>query len=291
MTDPVQDDVLVARKSFADATAFRRQGEGYLLDFPTSSVMWSVNGGYLAAAALRVAASVSLQQRPVALTAHFLAAVKPGEATATAGKVSLSKSVEIVEVRMSQQDRLCVLAHATFADSRGGPLQFGAVMPLVPHPDELRTLEEILEPGETPPHAFWDAFDQRPINRVQSRARLHRTARSLRWFRYREAMPQDAALSCGRLLPIGDTMGIPAASETYEGPFLTSLAPTTQLTAHFYAPAQTGDWILCDAYGDYAEDGLVSIRAMLWSTTGKLVGHVLSQMVIRPGEGAYARPA
>jgi acyl-CoA thioesterase len=153
-------------------------------------------------------------------------------------------------------------------------------MPLVPHPEELRALEEIIQPGEPPPSRFWMIFDQRPINRNGDTIRRFQDPRYLRWFRHREdLLYSDTYLNAASALPIIDTVGMIAAWQSGKRALRSVRAPTMSLFVNFFEQNVAPGWMLCDARSEYAASGLISTRVEIWSVDGRLLSQGISQML------------
>lgn len=278
-------------RTFNDLTQFERAGERFNLFFDEQSVIWSVNGGYLAAAMLRIAGDVSSNDKPVSINCQFLRSVKQGAAHATCDVILTTSIAELLRVQIYQDEGLKAYADIWTMSPRPGPAHQDARMPKVPHPRELRPLEELRPPDAPPRPRFFEVFDERMIDRSDLQNRLHKSAHLLLWIRYREMPSFDCVfLGAARSLPIIDIWGIPATTQIFENPSLTTLAPTIQFTAHFYNTIDLGEWILCDAYGEFAGDGLISTRVKTWSISGELIAQGFSQMVTKPGKGFLVEP-
>jgi hypothetical protein len=231
--------------------------------FDPQTVLWSVNGGYIAATLLRLVTGVAQLKRPGTITVNFLRALAAGPARFELELLHRARGAELHGARLFQGDALRALAQVWLVTDSAGPTHRGARMPLVAQPRELRTIEELLEPGEAPVPAFWDMFEQRPVarNRV-----AHGQARALRWFRFKGDMSGAGAAACS--LPLIDTMGLPAVAQLYPPPFLTTLAPTTLLTVQFHDTTYAGEWLLADARCDYAQDGVLNTGVRVWGEGG-----------------------
>lgn len=280
---------------FDQLTSFEaHDGGSYDLRFLPETSIRGVNGGYIAAAALRVAGDVTSGRLPLSINCHFLRPMAPGPARASVRPVVQSTSASLVQVDISQNDRLCAVEHVWTAFPHDGPVHREARMPLVPHPDELSRLEAIMRKDEPPLPPFWTVFDQRPINRIDAARRRHRPARLLRWFRYFAPTTFETPfLDVARTLPIIDVMGIPAANQMYDEPFLkgTQVA-TVQLSVCFHDTVDIGAWLLSDASCPHAAAGVIATSVDIWSVTGTLVAQGVSQLIARPSidaRGASSR--
>ncbi len=264
---------------------------GFKIDFQEQTVLWWVNGGFVAGALLRAAEQSSRHERPTSMSVQFASPVRAGESDMEVSQLSAANSAQLHEVRLSQAKKLRAIGHVWSLDERRGPVQREARMPDVPHPDELRPIEDVMEPGESNPTKFWDVFEQRPINKVKWRERRHYAPRFLRWFRYREPDTSSSLyMRAAMALPIIDTMGIPAAGVAKGANVLEFLAPTIQLSTHFYELDELDGWLLGDSYAESAERGVINSRVNVWSVRGALIAQGLTQAVTKSGEGAYVSP-
>lgn len=268
--------------SFYDLTDVRlNEDRRVSLKLTPEMMLRTVNGGYLAALGLRATASLSSAQTPVSLSMDFIRGVKIGEAILEVAPVSVKLGSTLHGVTLSQHGNLCATARIWTMNARGGPEHDSGSMPLVPHPDELRSLEQIIKPSDPPIPRFFDIFDQRPINR-DSQSIKRRSSKFRRWFRMRnEPDAFDEFYGFSRCLPIIDVFGIMAGAQMYEGPFVFGFAPTANLSVHFMDTRYSGEWLLCDAVCDYAGAGAIFSRARMWGLRGELVAEGISSMVFK----------
>jgi acyl-CoA thioesterase len=276
-------------KNFEQLTQFVTAGaHEYGVEFDDQTTLWSVNGGYIGAIAMRIAGHASKFTRPTNVSCQFIRTCKPGPASATVSTLASNSSAELVQIDFHQDGKHCAVVLVWTIDRKNGPNHSAAQIPSVPHPEELRSLEEVMRADEPPVHKFWSVYDQRPINRIGSRQRSPRSSRFLRWFRYRDPVDGTSQfLTAAKYLPTIDVLGVTAAAQMYDEPFLRSLAPTIQLAVHFYDISDAGEWFLCDAFCEHTNDGLIPARVKVWSVKGQLLAHGFSQMVTREGSGAY----
>ncbi len=274
--------------TFEDLTNFVPADRGYNVHLQPQTQFWSVNGGYIAAVLLRVAGAASTRRKPVSLVCDYLRPTSPGAGHAVAEVIHSSSRAELVQVVLSQDGKKTAVARVWTMNEQVAPRHDSAEMPLVPHPEELRDLEDIMSKDEPTVHPFWSVLDQRPINRIDHQTRRSRPAHFLRWYRYR-AKPrfEDVFLDAARPLPIIDIMGVPAALQIYDKPLITTIAPTIQLSVSFHDISSATDWFLCDSRCEFFDRGHLSAHVRIWSMDGALVSHGFSHMITKPGKGAY----
>ena len=70
------------------------------------------------------------------------------------------------------------------------------------------------------------------------------------------------------------SLGLPAAEVTF-------FAPTLDLYVAFHEPAPRDEWLLVEARGLAAADGLIGGTALVWTLDGRLVASGGSQMLCR----------
>ena len=276
------------RPDFEALTRPMFEGDSSVIDFRKETVFWTVNGGFLAATALRVAEHVSSKEAPLSISCQFLRTVKPGRAELTSRVLQRTPRTETIEVSIHQRAHCCMIAQIwTGRVGQGVDFDY-TVMPVVPHPDEMRSVSEI---NSDPLPVFWNFVEQKAIHRIRTRAFGFRAARALRWFRYCPT-PTFACpyLDLARVAPLIDAMWLPAASAANEIPALRGPAPTMQLTIHFVEHDPGSEWLLVDANTDRARSGLIGGAARVWSIRGKLVATGMMQMLGTPGS-AGGQPA
>jgi acyl-CoA thioesterase len=252
--------------------------------FPEESAIWGVNGGYLAAAALELAKRHTSHARPLSLACDFLKSVKPGPSDGAAQVLKSGRTSDLIDVSLSQGGKLCLTARVWAGSPPAGP-EHRPIAPAVPAPSELPTIEDVRGPDAEPLLPFWNIFEQRIVpNEVISRKPGQ--VRDLRWFRYKDDYQEaDAFHQSARWLPLIDVLGMHAYRETYGYKYVTTLLPTIQLSVHFFG-LSSDPWVLCDAWGDVAGDGVLSTRVAVWSRQGVLLAQGIAQAVAQPGSGA-----
>jgi acyl-CoA thioesterase len=58
---------------------------------------------------------------------------------------------------------------------------------------------------------------------------------------------------------------------------------------HFYDLSDVDGWLLGDAHAEHVADGIINSRVRVWSERGALVAQGLTQMISKPGEGAFVQ--
>jgi acyl-coenzyme A thioesterase PaaI-like protein len=263
----------------------------HVAHFGEEAAVWTINGGYLAAAAIRAAGDISGGGRPVSLSLQFLRGVKLAPTTLVSKFLHRGSATELLEGRIVQDGRIAALSHLWVHKSGPSPEMRGAVMPLVPHPDELRSQSD-MRAGRGPQEPFYRTFEQRRMNTLDWGTRRHNLPQALSWVRYRDLpAPESDFLAAAMVLPLIDITGVAAACNGYGSNVLTSIAPTIQLSAHFYELAAVEEWLLTDATAECMGDGLLNSRVCIWAPGGALVAQGLTQMVFKSGQGAFVTGA
>lgn len=261
------------------------------LTFASQTAIWSVNGGYIAAALLRAAGLFAQLSRPANITVNYIRPVQPGAVVITCAVVKRTSGSGLFNLELMQDDKLAVQASLWALSEGSGPEIQDATMPLAPHPDELRAPQELRDPALGPINPFFDVFDQRSINDKDYGQRRHRPPRYLRWLRYRDISAENSPfLAAAKTLPMIDMMGVPAASNAHGENIMTTVMPTIQLSAQFYDLAGEEDWLLGDAYAESVSGGVLGARVKIWGQDGRLIAQGMTQMISRPGGGLYVKP-
>jgi acyl-CoA thioesterase-2 len=244
--------------------------------------IWGPEGGYVAAIALRAAGATSPFARPASFFCHYLsvAAFEPVEITVTprrSGRTVLAQRVE-----MAQEGRPVLDAMVWSVGDVSGLEHEDLAPPEVPAPDDLPSLRE-LAPEDRPPFAFWNNFDQRPVDFIASwppEGPLPPTWRT--WVRCQPAATfADPWVDAARTLIVLDVMSWPAGSRPHaylEPPFI---APSLDLYAAFGHPGCEAEWLLLDGHSPLATGGLLSWSGRVWTRSGQLVGSGGGQAVFR----------
>lgn len=239
--------------------------------------IWGPNGGYLAAIALRAAATaVPAGHRPASLSCQFLATGKMTESDVQVVPVKKGRSAWCVSVDMKQGERSLMQARVWSTDRVDGPKTNRAPMPRVPAPTTLRTYGQHHE-GK-PGHPYWQNFDVRPValpwpGEVETEPTLQV------WFRYPDfAGTDDPFADHGRsVIPI-DTMLWPTHWRSRVG-WTDYLAPSLDLSVWFHDTPGSAEWLLVETHSDTAGGGLIFGRARVWAEDGRLVATGASHML------------
>jgi acyl-CoA thioesterase len=186
---------------------------------------------------------------------------------------------------MTQRGRPILEAFAWFIGEVEGLTHDAARMPLVPGPEGLPSMEDLLPPEERAPYPFWENLEVRPTRFVPPKLRRADAPVLQSWYRFRpRATFTDPVLDAARMLVLVDTMQWPAAFRAHDDP--PYVAPNIDLAVQLHRLAPDVEWLLCDAISPVAADGLVGGRAAVWSAGGVLLASGASQLLCRPAPAA-----
>ena len=244
---------------------------------------WGPNGGYLAALALRAAATASRFARPASFACHFLSvgAFEPANITVT--PLRSARTAESLRATIEQNDRVLLDAQVwTVADGAGLEHDF-APMPDVPLPSQLVPFSEIegFETRSTFP--FWDNLEGRPIGEVPPAQRNPGAPQLRCWYRFRpDARFDEPSLDAARALILIDTLSWPAACRAHDVASNPWMAPCLDLVARFHRAPPYSEWLLVEARADVATEGLVGFHNRVWDEAGRVVASGGGQLLCRP---------
>ena len=264
--------------------------DSFSIQFQPETTIWSVNGGYIAASMLNAVSETSSFDTPTSLNIQFIRAVQTGEARIDVSPLHKSKTgAQLSKVTLSQSEKTRATADVWSYKPRTGPELREARMPIVPHADELKAVEELPQAGlfSLP---FWSVFEQRQIGGIDIGARRHNSPQCLRWLKYKGDNKNGSRfLRAGMTIPIIDLLAVVAAKNGYGDNILVSLAPTINLVAHFYELEKADGWLLGEAHAEYVGNGLLCGRVSIWSSHGDLIAQGMTQMIMKDGSGEYTK--
>ncbi len=258
-----------------------------------SSGWWIVmgpNGGYVAAIALRAAVEAVADdgRRPISATFHYLRPPAEGPVDIEVTVERAGRTVSNVSVRMTQDDKLVVLALVAFGVQRDGSIEFdeqqspnGSGLPARPDGSPMPHWSQIaaapIDPERDIPmrsrYAMRWGFGQAPFAGTPDSV-----ADSGGWLRLNDAQPVDEMV----LVAMSDAWMPPVFSRLTE-----QLAvPTVDLTVHFRGrPAEdlVGDdaqWCFVRFASPVARDGYLVEHGSVWDASGRLLADVRQLAVV-----------
>jgi acyl-CoA thioesterase len=268
--------------SFARATAVAPLGDGRYEGVCDTG--WSAprgpNGGYLAAIVLRALQDevADPERRPRSLTCHFLRPPADGPVRIDVAVERAGRSVTALSARLTQEDRVCVVALAAFA--RDLPAAANYATPVPPAPaagtvDPWRVVEGM------PPIAH--RVEVRPVFGAAPFSGAP-DALTGGWLRLADPEPADAAT-----IAFYADAWLPAPFPRLTEPVA---APTIDLTVHFRAPDAVArlaadDFVLARFRSTTATGGFSEEDGELWSPEGTLLAQSRQLALLSPfGGGA-----
>lgn len=265
-------------------------GDGsYTLALSRDWNIWGPNGGYMAAVAQRAIGAHSEFNRPVSLACHFLGVAQFEPVDIVTTTLKKTKRAEAVRATVTQNGKPMVEAISWVIGEVGGLEHVAVKPPDIPHHSECKTIQEHLaEEGieDEPPFKFWNNFDVKPtfwLTRDQWENRPAREPVFQEWFRFQPRSTfDDPFLDAARLLIALDVVMWPAATNAYDRPSLTHIAPSMDLYAMYHELKPKAEWLLVDGFSPRAGDGLVGGQARVWDEEGNLLGSAAQQMLCRP---------
>jgi acyl-CoA thioesterase len=240
--------------------------------------VWGPYGGYLAAIALRAAASHSRLPRPASLQCHFLAAGEFGPVDLSVATLGGSKRAESLRVEMVQDGRVLLSAGVWMVDEGlGGYTHDFAAPPLVARPDDLPGYQELAGEAYARWYPIWRSIEGRPLGWNAPPGAAAWQA----WLRFTATeFPDRTADALRQLfwldLPSWNSM---LAAHARPHPYL---APNLDLTVQFHGFAPGTRWMLADGEVPVAQDGLLGCVSRIWSEDGRLLATGSSKHLCRP---------
>ena len=272
------------------ATAIKGADGGYTATLSPAWDIWGPVGGYVAVVLLRAAAAHSQFPRPASITCHFLGVARFEPVDLQVTTLRRARAAESVQVTMTQGDRTVATALCWFTGGGAGLEHDEAVMPDVPGPAELPTIDERFAAAAVEPdvhYPFWDNIEERPVEwSEQWPPPVARPAIWQMWCRYRPtATFADPIVDAARYLMLADFQW-PAATgphaHLHAGGMVPFVAPTLDLSVQFHRSAPTDPDLLLDARAAVATGGLIGGSARVWSSDGRLLASGAGQLLCRP---------
>jgi acyl-CoA thioesterase len=262
--------------AFTEATAVEPLGDGAWR--ATCDGGWSTqlgpNGGYLAAIVLRAMAAQldDPQRRPRSLTCHYLRPPHAGDVRIDVTVERSGRSLSTLTARLTQDERLCILAVGAFAIDLDGVLDYGASPPATVDPEATSRLFAVAEVPMT------QHFDMRPALGEPLYTGADE-ALSGGWVRFDE---DD-----------GDPLDEPALAMLSDAwwpsplPRLTRPAalPTIDLTVHFRSPPVGDGHVLAVFRSSTSAGGFFEEDGELWSRDGVLLAQSRQLALLVEGGG------
>jgi acyl-CoA thioesterase-2 len=132
-------------------------------------------------------------------------------------------------------------------------------------------------------HPFWDNFEERPLDWIESweeREPADPVFRTWVSFRPRPTF-DDPFVDAARSLLLLDTMGWPAAIRAHAEP-VDVIAPNIDLAAQFHRLEPASEYLYVEATSPVGDDGLIGTSTRVWSESGRLLASGSQQLLCRP---------
>jgi acyl-CoA thioesterase len=245
--------------------------------------IWGPNGGYVAAIALRAAGAATTLRRPATFAGHFLGIADFADVDLEVTTLRAAKRAASLRVSMRQGSRAIFEAIVWVVGEGEGLAHDVAVMPAVPAPATLKSIEDLVAPEDLQQrYRFWSNLEERPLDSLPWLMRPLGAPEWRSWYRFRpRATCDDPFADAARTLLLIDTMGWPATCRAHP-PDRGYIAPSLDVTAQFHRLAPESDWLLVDAAAPVAADALIGGQVRIWSSDGRLLGSGGGQMLCRP---------
>jgi acyl-CoA thioesterase len=260
--------------------------------------LWTPVGGYLTGIALRAAQSASTMARPVSLACHYLHEATFGPVDLEVTTLGATERAESLLVRMHQNgdDILVALVSAAPTDLPGPDVNWQAT-PDLPEPEDMpgtilyddaakllgdqpywQKLEFRMVKGLPSSHTYPDMSGLSEEELIEARLTPRRDAHIRGWQRIASGEgAKDPWVDACRYLIICSGMMFPVVADPFTPP-LRFIAPTLNLTVHFHTFHPDEQWMLADATGARAVDGVLGADTRLWARSGDLLATAQAQM-------------
>jgi acyl-CoA thioesterase len=243
--------------------------------------LWGPAGGYVSAVALRAAGEASSFRRPISYACQYVSVARFEAVELAVESLRAGKRTEALRVTMTQGERT-ILTAQVWAMSEGEGMRHDHVpAPELPHPDSLKTLEELR--GQ-PSHPYFANFEQRPIGWVPEDDLTPGEPELRGFYRFRpRAVADDPFVDAARAVILLDTFTWPATYRAHPSPGPSPwIAPNLDLYVRFHRETTGHEWLYNVGRADLAEGGLVAAHGAVWSADRKLLATGSTQLFCSP---------
>jgi acyl-CoA thioesterase II len=270
-------------------TAVQSRGDGcFTARLQPDWEIWGPMGGYVAACALRAVGAASEHPRPATFSCHYLgvADFAPVDIKVQLRKGGRSASSHRVEIEQRGRPILDAMVWSV-GDDLEGLEHDETVAPLVPGPDELPSVRELLPEQRRASYPFWDNLESKPLDfELDWPPSGPRPAEWREWLRF---VPtpcfSDPWVDAARAVILVDLPSWPSAHRPHAWRSPTWVAPTLDLNVAFHTPTGQHEWLLCDGRAPLSTDGLFGWTARVWSAGGQLHASGGGQCLYRRSPG------
>jgi acyl-CoA thioesterase len=272
----------------ASDTEVLANGDGWTATVSEDWMVWTPNGGYLAAIALRAAAGQAPTMVPASLACNFLKAARVGSVDLSVRTLRASSRAQSLSVCMTQNGSAILEAQIWLVvpGIEGFPRR-SRPAPSAARPDELRSLDGLTSPGVWDWCRLWKRLEVRPLHDLERYAAWPNMTLAepefRSWLRFRPSLTSDQpVVDAGRSLVTIDVFPYLAALMIYGRDQLTHFAPTLSLSVSFHSHKPSSDWLLMEASSPFSGGGLLAGEVAMWADDGELLATGTSQMLCRP---------
>lgn len=276
----------VAPADFVADTAVEGSDGRFTAQVAEAWSVWSANGGYLAAIALRAALEGQTRLRAASLQAAFFAPVRAGTVDLDVALRKRGRTGEARTVDMRQDDKDAFRA-LVWATKPGDALEHGPGPLPVPGPERCSPGRPVRGRGPVPPLLHQLEFrpavsgDPEVPSPADGSGGVERDRELWAWVRLRGGQDElSPLLDAARQLLVADALMWPAAMRRHTDA-TAYLAPSLDLHVSFH-DTSSEPWVLLRAWSPVATAGLVAGRAEIRSTDGRLLASASQQMLCRP---------
>jgi acyl-CoA thioesterase len=260
--------------------------------------LWTPVGGYLASIALRAAQAASSMARPVSVTCHYLHEATFGPVDLDVTTLGTTERAESLLVRMSQNgnDVLVTMVSAAPVDLPG-PNMTWQEAPEVTEPEDMagtllyedaakllgdqpywQKLEFRMVKGLPSTRSYPDMSGLSEEELIERRFTPRRDAHIRGWQRIASGEgAKDPWVDACRYVIICAGMMFPVLADPFTPP-LRFIAPTLNLTVDLHSFRPDDQWLLADATGAHASDGVLGADTRLWARSGALLATAQAQL-------------
>jgi acyl-CoA thioesterase len=268
---------------FVEQTALEPAGERrFRAELSPEWMLWGPAGGYVSAIALRAAGEATAFRRPVSYACQFVSVARFGPIDVQVESLRTGKRTEALRVVLAQGEKIVLTAQVWAANENEGMVHDYVPAPEMPHPDSLKTMEELR--SERPLHPYFRNFEQRPIGWVPDGDLTPGEPELRGFYRFRpRATADDPFVDAARVLILIDTFTWPS---TYRAHPTTGaspwIAPNLDLYVRFHRETAEHEWLYGLARADLAESGLIAAQGAVWSLERKLLASGSCQLFCSP---------
>jgi acyl-CoA thioesterase-2 len=253
--------------------------------------IWGPMGGYIASVALRAIGAASPGTVPVSFMCQYLGVAAFDDVDIDVTPTKAGRTVAFHTATISQHGKPMLAAMAcSIGDAATTPehdlVHVDGDAPDVPDAETLPSITELLPEDEPRPFAFWNNFDERPVEFHVDWPPTEPLAP--RWIGWNRFVPTsrfgDPWIDACRAVVLVDVQSWPAAHRPHAYRQLPVYAPSLDLyVAVHERPGTTAwsDWLLCDGHSAVAGGGLMGWTGRLWGSDRRLLASGGGQLIQR----------